>query len=307
MGWKTVKNATVDNPNAPSTHTSVRSRARTLLLSWRRLTGIAVTLLGVALGALHWGWIALDYAGRLLLLWQVAESLGGTPAMVARVLSSWEFALALIVIGLAYTIFVGEPKSGVVRHPSLPYLALALLIVCIASIAGLSIYGAIEVALRQAYAAGVSGLPRGTSPSNPNTPTNQQPLYAGPRTLTADQQRILIKEGATVQPDLNGAITIAWLDTDNESYQLAALLRTTLARAAIQTGITSQALGEPGREGIMIEITDPHHPSQQALELQRLLLVADISAPFVPTGKLFNTNSPILFVGPRPLQAATQP
>ncbi|MCG2633004.1 hypothetical protein L6654_41305 [Bradyrhizobium sp. WYCCWR 13023] len=160
--------------------------------------------------------------------------MGGSTALVISVLSSWEFSLALIIIGVAYTIFVGKPRAGVQRHPALPYLAGSGFVVCLVLLAGLAIYGEYELQLRKAYADEASGIPRDASPANPLTPTNQRPLYAEtPRFLTPDQQRILIAEGARVRSKL-GSVLVSFLQTDTESQQYAIALNATLGRAAIK-------------------------------------------------------------------------
>lgn len=115
----------------------------------------------------------------------------------------------------------------------------------------IAIYGWFELKQREAYAAGAAGLPRNSSPSNPQTPSKQRPLLPpGNRQLTADQQRILITEGANVYKVLTGML-ITYLDTDMEGASYASQLKFTLARAAIQAGVSAQPLGDPKREGIM--------------------------------------------------------
>src|SRR5438876_8679485 len=50
--------------------------------SSRKWPGYAISLLGAALSIIRWGWSLLDIGGRLDMLWRVAESVGGTPAMI---------------------------------------------------------------------------------------------------------------------------------------------------------------------------------------------------------------------------------
>lgn len=273
------------------------------LFSWRKIWGLGITALGLFTQIIHWGWFSLDVFGRLDVLWRVVESMGGSPALIAYIVSSWQFSLGLIVAGLLYIIFVGEPKAGVQRHPSLPYLAACVFFICLFTMATVAVYGWYEVQQRRAYAAGASGIPRNSSPSNPNTANNQRPIYSdAPRSLTPDQQRLLITEGGKLHTELSG-FQITFLETDMETFALASVLNTTFAHAAIQTrGVSPQPLGEPGREGIMIEVPDRNNPSDSASRLQQLLLIADIQAPFVQTIPLFKEVPVVLFVGPRPLQ-----
>ena len=138
---------------------------------------------------------------------------------------------------------------------------------------------------------------------NPKSDSNQRPIYSdAPRNLTPNQQRVLIAEGGRVHEELSN-IPITFLATDMEAFSYATALNTTFARAAIQTGnVSPQPLGEPGRDGVMIEVPDKNAPSSSAQKLQQLLLVANIQAPFVTSLPQFGTTPTILFVGPRPLQ-----
>jgi hypothetical protein len=273
------------------------------LFTWRRIWGPALTLLGLALQAVRLGWLSLDVLGRLDVLWRIVESMGGSPALIVSIISSWQFGLALIVVGLAYTIFVGEPKAGVQRHPALPFIAASVFAICVTLLASLAIYGEYELQLRKAYAAGSSGIPRDTSPANPKSDSNQKPLYsAAPRSLTPDQQRVLISAGEKVYQELSGLV-ITYLETDDEAFTYASQFRATLQLASIETGgVSAQPLGGPGREGLLIEVPDKNNPSDRAVKLQQLLLIADIQAPFADSLARFGTTSAILFIGPRPRQ-----
>jgi hypothetical protein len=273
------------------------------LLHWRKVWGLALTALGLLGQLIHFGWLSLDVLGRLDVFWHVVESMGGSPALIASIVSSWKFSVGLIVAGLLYLIFVGEPKAGVKRHPSLPYLAASVFFICLFTMATVAIYGWYELQQRAAYAAGASGIPRNSSPANPRSESNQRSIYSdAPRSLTPDQQRVLIAEGGRLHDELS-RITITYLATDMEAFSYASSLNTTFARAAIETGnVSPQPLGEPGREGIMIEVPDKNAPTPTGLRLRELLLIADIQAPFVNSLPQFGSTPAILFVGPRPLQ-----
>jgi hypothetical protein len=273
------------------------------LLSWRRVWGLALTALGLLGQVIHWGWLSLDVLGRLDVLWRVVETIGGTPALIASIISSWQFSLALIIIGLAYTVFVGEPKAGVQRHPSLPYIAAIVFFVCLTTMATVAICGEHLVEVRKAYAAGAAGILPGNSPANPQTGSNQRPLYAGAsRVLTPGQQRILISEGSKIY-SLLGTNLITYFSTDGETANYAQILHSTLARAAIKVGISSQALGDSSYEGNLIEVADKKSPPAEAIKLQQLLLIADIQTSFVNNIAFDPKGTPVvLFIGPRPIQ-----
>jgi hypothetical protein len=198
---------------------------------------------------------------------------------------------------------VGEPQPGVQRHPSLPYVAASVFFVCLFTMGTVAVYGWFESQQRKAYAEGASGIPRNSSPSNPQTPSNQRPLYApGNRQLTPDQQRILISEGSKIFSEL-GTILITFLGTDSEAAAYAGSLNSTLARAAIKVGIGSQALGDPSNEGVLIEVADKNSPPPEAIKLQQLLFIADIQTSFVNNVVFTPKEVPVvLFIGPRPIQ-----
>jgi hypothetical protein len=273
------------------------------LFSWRKIWATAITALGLFGQLIHWGWVSLDILGRLDVGWRIVETMGGTAALAATVLSSWQFSLGLIVIGLSYLIFVGEPDAGANRHPSLPYLAASVLFVCIAAMGSIAIYGWYELQLQAAYADGASGIPRNNSPANPQSPSNQRPLYPdAPRSLTPDQQRILITEGGKMHKEL-GAILIGFLLTDGDSRQYSNSFQIAFSHAAINSQLSAMGvLGDPSEEGLLIFVADKNAPPPEAKKLEQLLTVADIPVRFGTT-TLFNPQSypVVLFVGPRPI------
>ena len=57
------------------------------LLSLRRIWGPALTILGVIQQLGHWGWYSLDILSRLDVFWRVVETMGGTPAMIASIVT----------------------------------------------------------------------------------------------------------------------------------------------------------------------------------------------------------------------------
>ena len=273
------------------------------LFSWRKLAGTAAMLLGLVNQLVHLGWLSLDAFGRVDIAWRLVESMGGTTGKAAAIVSSWQFSFALIVGGILYLVFVGEPEAGVQRHPALPYFAISVVAICLAAIVSIVAYGWFELKMREAYADGAAGVPRNSSPANPQTPSNQRPLYAdAARSLTPNQERILITEGARVRGEI-GSFLITYLDTDGESQVYARSLLTALKRAAINTGFGAQSMDDPSDEGVVIEVDDPKAPPPAAVQFQRLLFLADIQTRFVQD-KVFaaGTQPFVVFVGPRPIQ-----
>jgi hypothetical protein len=263
------------------------------LFSLRRLPGLALALLGL-------GWRLLDYLGRTDIFIRIVESTGGRPAMIASALSSIWFSVGLVLVGIAYVVFVGEPEKGAQRHPWWPYVGWSVFAVCLTAIILVPTYGAIELYIRTQIAKGVSGVPRSSSPASPNSGADH-PLYSGPRQLTLDQQRILISEGAKLHAELIG-LPITFLETDMEAFSYASALKATFERAAIRTtNVSPQELGEADRYGIMIEVANANAPPPNAVKLQQLLLTADISTKFVSTIDQFRNVPMVLFIGPRPI------
>jgi hypothetical protein len=82
------------------------------VFSPRRIWGPALTILGLIVQAAHWAGRSLEILGRLDVLWRIVETMGGNRAIVARIISSWQFGLGLIVAGVGYTVFLGEPEKG---------------------------------------------------------------------------------------------------------------------------------------------------------------------------------------------------
>jgi hypothetical protein len=82
------------------------------VFSPRRIWGPALTILGLIVQAAHWAGRSLEILGRLDVVWRIVETMGGNRAIVARIISSWQFGLGLIVAGVGYTVFLGEPEKG---------------------------------------------------------------------------------------------------------------------------------------------------------------------------------------------------
>jgi hypothetical protein len=114
--------------------------------SIRKWPGYALWFLGLVQTSIHWGWFTLlDNIGRLDMLWRAAESAGGTPAMLTTaILWPWT-GIILIVFGVLYVVFVGEPPSGVQRHPWWPYVGWAIVAFVFVSMVGTAIYGAVAL------------------------------------------------------------------------------------------------------------------------------------------------------------------
>jgi hypothetical protein len=273
------------------------------LFSFRRIWGPALTVLGLVGQAMHWGWQSLDILGRLDVFWRVVETMGGSPAMIASIISSWQFSLALIVVGIGYTVFVGEPESGTQRHAWWPYVAASVFFICVAAMGTVAIYGAIELYIRHEIATGVAGLPRGTpdigNPSRPQTPLTVDNWGA----LTPDQSRILLQElpKIALSPPI---VMFSTMPNDNTGYALWRQFNQIFERCGINTPRIDQLPHSPKDEGLMLEVRDPNNVPATAEKLREAFDVANISLPVVslPDHLVSTDVEFVVFIGPPPIR-----
>jgi hypothetical protein len=93
-----------------------------------------------------------EWSETVRLAYDAMRELGGEPALVADVLSSPWAGLAMIAGGMAYVVFVGEPKQGVQRHPGWPVLGWSVFGVCLTALLVGFGYGMLEVYVREQVA-----------------------------------------------------------------------------------------------------------------------------------------------------------
>jgi hypothetical protein len=274
------------------------TRAMTLL-SWRRIWGLGLTALGLLGQAIHWGWVAADYLGRMDVFWRVVETMGGTPAMIAALISSWQFSLVLIVLGLGYTVFVGEPEKGTQRHHWWPYIAASVFFICLAAMGSVAIYGAVELALRRAYDEGRTGVSRGTpDESSPSRP--QKPLFSNnSRDLTPDQIRILLVEFSKITEAVK-AVPILTVNLDNETYNLYRQFSDVFQRAGINAGYAGAAVPF-GLDDIGFSIRVPN-ANNVPISAERLIEAFEVANIHLRISEWTNMSQEfVLFIGPRPI------
>jgi hypothetical protein len=78
----------------------------------------------------------------------VLRSFGGGLGVVAAVVASPFFALAMVGYGVLHLLFVGEPKKAV-RHYAWTYIGWAIFLICFTTIVVTLGYGAIEIYVKQ--------------------------------------------------------------------------------------------------------------------------------------------------------------
>jgi hypothetical protein len=275
------------------------------LFSFRRIWGPALTILGLIGQAVHWGWQSLDTLGRLDVFWRVVETMGGSPAMIAAIISSWQFSLALIAVGIGYTVFVGEPEIGTQRHAWWPYVAASIFFICVTAMGIVAIYGATELYIRREIATGIAGLPRGAPDvGNPSRP--QTPLYADNYgVITPDQSRILLVELPKLK-EILPVVKFMRMRDDNDAWAYWSRFHDLFSRSGIDSPlIGDQTPQGPEQEGLMIEVRDPPNLPPSAQKLVEAFEIANIRLKPVklPTNFMTDPNTPFLiFVGPRPIR-----
>jgi hypothetical protein len=268
---------------------SPMKRLRTLLRI-RRWPGFALAALGI-------GWRLLDVGGRLDMLSRVVEGMGGNPAMIAPIISSVWFSVGLVVLGVAYVVFLGEPKKGVQRHPAWPYVAWIVVIICLTLMIAIPGYGAIELYIRREIAKGETGVPRNT-PDPPSRP--QPPAYSAERSLQPDQVRILSREFAKLK-DVMPRIAIAVPPRDNEPYRLRMQFDNILLRVGIVVDWVERVPHGLDDVDFMLLVKDTNDIPAAAERFREALAVANINLTLASPVDTSNPSEWAFFIAPRPL------
>jgi len=131
---------------------------------------------------------------------RVAKSSSGWAAPAADALLSPYFSPTLAVVSLMYVVAVSSPASAPLRSKSIAVLGW----ICITLILGIAIvvtgWGATQNYIRTEIVKGIAGVPRDSSPTNPQQAGNEKPLFSDtPRGLTSNQQRLLIGQSDELQ------------------------------------------------------------------------------------------------------------
>jgi hypothetical protein len=252
---------------------------------------LALTVLGL-------GWKFLDVGGRLDLLSRIVEGMGGSPAMVASTVSSIWFSIALVICGVAYIVFVGEPEKGVQRQAFWPYLGWIVFGLCFTAMVATVSYGAIELHIRREIAKGIAGVPRNTPDANaPDRP--QRPLYSGPRNITPDQIRILAIEADKIK-SIVPTFMITAPPRDNEAWQYREQFHTIFTRAGIVINYGEQFPRGLDEVGIMLGVKDIKNIPFQAQKVREMLEVANIHVNLI-SPVVYPQMDFVLFIGPQPM------
>jgi hypothetical protein len=120
----------------------LRERIRSILFGRIKLPGWAAILFAIITGIPDW-------KSRLDFWLGAVVAAGGYLGMVAAAIASPYFSPGLALAGLAYLLFVGEPKKGVQRHPWWPYVGWSIVSICFAATALTAIIGGVQISIKQ--------------------------------------------------------------------------------------------------------------------------------------------------------------
>jgi hypothetical protein len=177
---------------------------------FRRLPGWMSSVLLGTVPLPGWAMLALaiiigvpDWKERYEFWLGVSKSTGPWFAPVIPILAHPYFPGALALTGFFYLIVVGYSGSSVIRHTLLPFVAWAVVGVCIIAVGGTAVAGYFELRARQEGEKIALGIPRGASPAENNPDKPQRPLkFGNGQDIQPDQLRILKEEIPKIHDEL---------------------------------------------------------------------------------------------------------
>jgi hypothetical protein len=234
----------------------------------------------------------------------VAKTTGGYVAMAADVVGSPYFGPALLVFGLLWILFVGEPTAGVQRHHWLRYVGWSVFSVCLTVVIITVNNGRTELALRTAYDQGRAGIPRGTpDETDPNRP--QMPLYANSNvySLTSDQIRILIIEIPKLKPLIRVAGFAKPPNFIQPVWNLWIQLQDVFIRSGIPPAMRDEEPRGPEEEGLMLAVKDIDQMPLAAQKIREAFEIANIRLKPIQAREehLRQDEDFLIFIGPPPI------
>jgi hypothetical protein len=211
-----------------------------------------------------WAWIALaivrevpDWFHRADFWSATAARLEGKLGVLPSIVGSPYFSIGMIMIGLSYIIFVGEPKKDVQPRPWWPYI-------------GWISFGILALAILVVAEAGVVVS-----------------IFSPERHLTKDQIQDIIDASKDVSSQFPSKLAVYAAETP-EATGFAVELMDALSKGRVPIYSQSSAILMPlpmralnaSIKGVFILVFDPQHPPSQALLLQHILSKGGIAAPF---------------------------
>jgi hypothetical protein len=84
-----------------------------------------------------------EHEERIRHAYHIMHELGGEPEMIAAVVESPWFSATLVIGGVGYLVFVGEPKKGVQRQPWWPIIGWSVFGICLLGTVSVIAYGSV--------------------------------------------------------------------------------------------------------------------------------------------------------------------
>ena len=154
--------------------------------AFRKWPGWAVIVLG-------FGERAALYEERIREAFHIVRDMGAEPEAIVSALESPWFSAALVIAGVGYLIFVGEPREGVQRHPWWPYVGWSVFAFCLTAIVLVPTVGAIEIYLNREVNQRVSDFQRRAAPTFWSLTDGQKQILAAVLASIPEKERFPVQ------------------------------------------------------------------------------------------------------------------
>lgn len=282
-------------PETRSRAARYRDHASKALLGQFTVPGWLLIIIAIVIGVPDWN-------SRYEFWLGVAKSSGGHMSILADVLLWKYFPPALALTGVAYLLFVGNPRLAPKSHPFVSVVAWIALSCCLIAVVVTAGYGAMEFYIRDQIAKGVAGVPRNTpDAANPNRP--QAPLYVSNwAVLQPDQIRLLLQELPKLK-EKSPTVWFASVSMDNDGYSYWRQFDQIFKRSGLNAPRIDQIPRGPEEQGLMLEVRDLNNLSESAQKLREAFQIANIPLKLIllPNGVVNPDVDFVVFIGPRPI------
>jgi hypothetical protein len=122
--------------------TRIREAVFTRPFTIRKLPG----WLGILLGAIS---RLASQEERIRQAYHLVREMGGEPEAIVTIIQSPLFSVALVIAGVTYLIFVGEPQQGTQRHPAWPIIGYSVAGICLTAMISVFLWGQYNLSIKQ--------------------------------------------------------------------------------------------------------------------------------------------------------------